>query len=91
MSLSKNFFSRHLSPDKTRKSHLDFPIPKRIMSLFAKIGDFTHLPLNSERLGKLTESYVVDNNDIKCALCIDKLPIKSKEGLRYTIECMMKE
>lgn len=25
MSLSKNFFSRHLSPDKTRKSHLDFP------------------------------------------------------------------
>ena len=25
LSLSKNFFSRHLSPDKTRKSHLDFP------------------------------------------------------------------
>lgn len=25
MSLSKIFFSRHLSPDKTRKSHLDFP------------------------------------------------------------------
>jgi len=24
LSLSKNFFSRHLSPDKTRKSHLDF-------------------------------------------------------------------
>ncbi len=28
MSLSKNFFSRHLSPDKTRKSHLDFRIPR---------------------------------------------------------------
>ena len=30
MSLSKNFFSRHLSPDKTRKSHLDLsvgPVP----------------------------------------------------------------
>jgi len=26
LSLSKKFFSRHLSPDKTRKSHLDFPI-----------------------------------------------------------------
>ena len=26
MSLSKNFFSRHLSPDKTRKSHLDISI-----------------------------------------------------------------
>jgi len=24
LSPSKNFFSRHLSPDKTRKSHLDF-------------------------------------------------------------------
>jgi UDP-N-acetylglucosamine 2-epimerase (non-hydrolysing) len=27
LSLSKKFFSRHLSPDKTRKSHLDFGIP----------------------------------------------------------------
>ena len=28
MSLSKNFFSRHLSPDKTRKSHLDYSVLK---------------------------------------------------------------
>ena len=26
MSLSKNFFPRHLSPDKTRKSHLDYDV-----------------------------------------------------------------
>jgi len=30
LSLSKNFFSRHLSPDKARKSHLDIPTLNRI-------------------------------------------------------------
>lgn len=88
--VSTNELIRIICECMNKKAKL-WRIPKRIMSLFAKIGDFTHLPLNSERLSKLTESYVVDNNDIKCALCIDKLPIKSKEGLRYTIECMMKE
>jgi dTDP-4-dehydrorhamnose reductase len=33
LSLSKNFFSRHLSPDKTRKSHLDFPLAKAIFDI----------------------------------------------------------
>lgn len=50
-----------------------------------KIGDVLPLPLNSERLKKLTESYVVSNNKIKQALGINKLPITAKEGLEKTI------
>lgn len=51
-----------------------------------KIGDVLPLPLNSERLKKLTESYVVSNAKIKQALGIDKLPLTAKEGLEKTIK-----
>lgn len=50
-----------------------------------KIGDVLPLPLNSERLNKLTESYVVSNAKIKHALGIEKLPLTAKEGLEKTI------
>ncbi|NQX55198.1 NAD-dependent epimerase/dehydratase family protein [Pedobacter panaciterrae] len=56
-----------------------------IIKTIAAIGDKLHLPLNSERLKKLTESYVVSNNKIKHALKIENLPINSKEGLLTTI------
>lgn len=51
-----------------------------------KIGDVLPLPLNSERLKKLTESYVVSNQKIKTALGIDKLPLSAEEGLVKTIK-----
>ena len=43
-------------------------INKAIVTNLAKIGDFLRLSLNTERLTKLTESYVVDNAKIKKAL-----------------------
>lgn len=55
------------------------------IKLFAKIGDTLHLPLNSERLQKLTESYVVSNAKIKMALGKD-LPVSAKEGLVKTFK-----
>lgn len=51
-----------------------------------KIGDVLPLPLNSERLKKLTESYVVSNKKIKEALGMDHLPISAIEGLKRTIK-----
>ena len=56
------------------------------VSKVAKIGDAIKFPLNSERLKKLTESYVVSNQKIKQALGIKKLPTTSKEGLIMTIK-----
>jgi nucleoside-diphosphate-sugar epimerase len=60
-------------------------ISPRLISGMARIGDFLHLPLNSERLQKLTESYVVSN--VKIVSAIGKpLPIGAKEGLLRTFD-----
>ncbi len=64
-------------------------LPKGIIRLGAKIGDTLHLPLNTERLRKLTGDYIVDNSDIKRALGINAMPIQAKEGLKATISGMI--
>lgn len=61
-------------------------LPKGLKNGMAKVGDGLHLPLNSERLTKLTEDYVVSNAKIKKALGIDKMPIRAEEGLTQTIK-----
>lgn len=58
---------------------------RTLMTFLAKFGDRLHLPLTTERLGKLTENYIVDNSKIKRALNIDKMPLSARDGLSYTI------
>ncbi|WP_199749581.1 hypothetical protein [Flavobacterium sp. GSP27] len=49
------------------------------------LGNYLHLPLNSERLQKLTENYVVSND--KIAEAIGKpLPVASRDGLVVTFK-----
>ena len=60
-------------------------IPRYIIQFVAKIGDFVHLPLTTERLTKLTESYVVSNKKLVNALG-KNLPVKAKDGLKYTFQ-----
>jgi len=58
-------------------------IPKLIIRWVAKLGDVLKLPLNSERLSKLTENYVVSN--IKLVKAIGRpLPVSSREGMLRT-------
>lgn len=59
-------------------------IPKSLVILAAKAGDFLHLPLNSGKLQKLTESYIVSNKKIKTQLNCN-LPLSAHEGLNKTI------
>jgi len=54
-----------------------------LIGFFAKCGDVLHLPLTTERLHKLTESYIVSNNKIKQALN-KALPLKTVDGLTIT-------
>lgn len=61
-------------------------ISKDLIDGIAGFGDKLHLPLNTERLKKLTESYVVSNQKIKSALGIEKLPVSAEEGLIKTIK-----
>jgi hypothetical protein len=58
-------------------------IPVSWIRTVAKLGDYFHLPLNSERLQKLTENYVVSNQKIVKAIG-KSLPIKAEEGLIKT-------
>ena len=67
-----------------KKTHI-WKMNKRVMEGCAGLGTLMHLPLNTERLRKLTENYVVSNAKIKAALGIDKLPVTAKEGLMKTI------
>lgn len=60
-------------------------MPRGMVRFMASTGSLLHLPLNKERLRKLTENYVVDNGKIKRALGIERLPVSSAEGIKRTI------
>nr|WP_321522424.1 NAD-dependent epimerase/dehydratase family protein [uncultured Macellibacteroides sp.] len=61
-------------------------LPKGLMTRLAALGSMFKLPLNTERLRKLTENYVVSNSKIKNALAIERMPVSAKEGLIRTIK-----
>lgn len=65
-------------------------IPCGLMKGLAKVGGWLHLPLNSERLQKLTENYVASNVKIKKALGLEQLPVRAKDGLLKTIRSFNK-
>ena len=58
-------------------------LPKAIIHVVAQVGDILPLPINSEKLQKLTENYVVSTAKIKSALGIS-LPVSSRSGLLNT-------
>lgn len=60
-------------------------ISKGLMTSAAKLGGLLHLPLDPERLRKLTENYVSSNAKIKNALGIEKMPVDALDGLHRTI------
>lgn len=60
-------------------------ISRQIIFLLAKLGDTFSLKLNSERLKKLTESYIVSNKLLIQALG-KELPINSQVGLKKAFE-----
>lgn len=68
------------------KNPIFWKLPGKIIKKIANAGDFLHLPLNSERLKKLTESYVVSNEKIKKALNINRLPHSVSEAMIKSFE-----
>ncbi|MBC7915292.1 MAG: hypothetical protein H7Y07_14345 [Pyrinomonadaceae bacterium] len=58
-------------------------VPAKLISFAARIGEYLKLPLNTERLGKLTENYVVSNEKIKQALT-KELPLSARKGILKT-------
>ena len=67
------------------KKPLIINVPKKIIYLIAKVGDKIKLPLNSERLKKLTQTYLVSNQKLIDSLG-KPLPIKSRDGMIKTFK-----
>jgi nucleoside-diphosphate-sugar epimerase len=63
-----------------------YNISRGLIKSIAKTGDLLHLPLNTERLKKLTESYVVSNSKLKAAMGINRMPVSARDGLVGTLE-----
>ncbi|WP_316844681.1 NAD-dependent epimerase/dehydratase family protein [Pedobacter psychrodurus] len=80
--LSTNEVVEILSKSIGTKARL-WKISSSFIRFIAKIGDKIKLPLNSERLHKLTENYVVSNTKIRQTLGIT-LPLSAKDGLIKT-------
>ena len=59
---------------------------RKMMEGCAGLGTLLHLPLNTERLRKLTENYVVSNEKIKAALGIEQMPVRAADGIMKTIK-----
>lgn len=68
------------------KKPLLWKVPPSLVHCLARIGDVIYLPLNSDRLKKLTENYVVSNQKIKEVLGLKILPINAIDGMRATIQ-----
>ena len=64
---------------------------RKMMEGCAGLGTLLHLPLNTERLRKLTENYVVSNEKIKSALGIDRMPVRAADGIMKTIRSFTAE
>lgn len=82
--LSTNEIIEMIAESKGSKASI-LNISKSFIKFVAHVGDILKLPLNSERLQKLTESYLVSNAKIKKALG-KPLPVSSKDGLIRTFK-----
>ena len=83
--LSTNELIEEICKSLGKKAHI-WRLPKGLMNGLAKVGGLLHLPLNSERLRKLTEDYVSSNEKIKKALGVKKMPVDARDGLKKTLE-----
>jgi hypothetical protein len=87
-SLSTNELIQLLGVSLGKKNRI-LNIPSFWIKGGARLGDYLNLPLNSERLQKLTENYVVSNQKIVGTIG-KPLPIGSKEGLLKTFQSFKK-
>lgn len=82
LSLSTNKVIELIGDSMGTKSRI-WNVPCAWVTIAARLGNHLGLPLNTHRLQKLTESYVVGNAKIKHAIG-KELPVKIEEGLLRT-------
>ena len=88
-SLSTNELIEVMCQAMDKRPHI-WRINKELVKIMAKMGDVLHLPLNTFRLDKLTENYVVSKDKLKRTLGIARMPVDAREGLIKTIQSFQK-
>lgn len=83
--LSTNELIEEICKSLGKTAHI-WKLPKGLMNGLARLGGWLHLPLNPERLRKLTEDYVSSNAKIKKALGVERMPVDARKGLQRTLE-----
>ena len=83
--LSTNELIEEICKSLGKKAHI-WRLPKGLMFFVARVGGWLHLPLNPERLRKLTENYISSNAKIKKALGVERMPVDARTGLQRTLE-----
>ena len=82
--LSMNEVIRLIASTNSTKARI-WNVPRKLIKIFASIGTTIKLPITSERIQKLTKSYVVSNVKIKEAIG-KPLPLSAREGLIKTFQ-----
>jgi len=86
--LSTNEVISILAESQNRKPKI-WKISNGLIEFVAKMGNTLRLPLNEERLHKLTDSYGVSNTKLMSAIG-KPLPVSSREGLLKTFQSFQK-
>jgi nucleoside-diphosphate-sugar epimerase len=81
--ISTNDIIRLIAKSQDKKARL-WNVPQSLIKRVARIGDLFKLPLNTNRLQKLTEDFIVSNHKITNAIG-KPLPLNAKNGLTKTI------
>jgi len=82
--ISTNSIIRLIATSLNKKGKI-INISPFIIILIAKFGDFIRIPLNSERLKKLTQNYIVSNQKLMQAIGKD-LPLNAVDGMKKTLK-----
>ncbi len=88
--LSTNELIEIICQSLGKKAHI-WKLSKGFMAKTAKICGKLHLPLDEERLRKLTENYISSNAKIKSALGIETMPVAARDGLMKTLNSFKEE
>ena len=88
--LSTNELIEIICQSLGKKAHI-WKLSKGFMTKMAKVCGKLHLPLDEERLRKLTENYISSNAKVKTALGIEKMPVAAREGLIKTLNSFKEE
>lgn len=84
--MSTNELIQLISDSMNKKAKISM-IPQEIIIGIAKLGNIVKSPLNTERLNKLTQNYIVSNRKITKAIS-KSLPVKSRDGLLKTFQSL---